>query len=44
MAYDMNPLMHAVATGSASAIVEDNVRESGAGRWTVIKNTDSVVL
>ncbi len=37
MAYDMNPLMHAVATGSASAIVEDNVRESGAGRWTVIK-------
>ena len=33
----MNPLMHAVATGSASAIVEDNVRESGAGRWTVIK-------
>lgn len=37
MAYDMNPLMQAVATGSASAVVEDNVRESGAGRWTVIK-------
>lgn len=37
MAYDMNPLMHAVATGSASAVVEDNVRESGAGRWTIIK-------
>lgn len=37
MAYDMNPLMHVVATGSASAVVEDNVRESGAGRWTIIK-------
>lgn len=37
MAYDMNPLMRAVATGSASAVVEDNIRESGAGRWTVIK-------
>lgn len=37
MAYDMNPCMKAVATGSASAIVEDNVRESGAGRWTVIR-------
>ena len=37
MAYDMNPEMRAVATGSASAVVEDNVRESGAGRWTVIK-------
>ena len=37
MAYDMNPGMKAVATGSASAVVEDNVRESGAGRWTVIR-------
>ena len=37
MAYDMNPLMRAVATGSASAVVEDNIRESGAGRWTIIK-------
>ena len=37
IAYDMNPLMRAVATGSASAVVEDNIRESGAGRWTVIK-------
>ena len=37
MAYDMNPEMRAIATGSASVIVEDNVRESGAGRWTVMK-------
>lgn len=37
IAYDTNPLMRAVATGSASAVVEDKVRESGAGRWTVIK-------
>lgn len=37
IAYDMNPMMRAVATGSASAAVEGNVRESGAGRWTVIK-------
>jgi len=37
MAYDMNPQMRAVATGSASATVEDGVRESGAGRWTVIR-------
>ena len=37
MAYDMNPEMRAVATGSASAAVEDGIRESGAGRWTVIK-------
>lgn len=37
MAYDMNPQMRAVATGSASAAVEDGVRESGAGRWTVIR-------
>lgn len=37
MAYDMNPMMRAVATGSASAAVEGNVRESGAGRWTIIK-------
>lgn len=37
MAYDMNPEMRAVATGSASAAVESDVRESGAGRWTVIK-------
>ena len=37
MAYDLNPGMKAVATGSASAVVEDNVRESGAGRWTVIR-------
>lgn len=37
LAYDMNPRMHAILTGSASAAVEDNVRESGAGRWTVIK-------
>ncbi|MBE6551963.1 MAG: ATP-binding protein [Ruminococcaceae bacterium] len=37
MAYDMNPEMRAVATGSASAAVEDGVRESGAGRWTVIR-------
>lgn len=37
IAYDTNPEMHAVATGSASAAVEDSVRESGAGRWTVIK-------
>ncbi|MBR5137461.1 MAG: ATP-binding protein [Clostridia bacterium] len=36
MAYDMNPEMRAVATGSASAAVEDGVRESGAGRWTII--------
>lgn len=37
MAYDRNPEMRAVATGSASAVVEGNVRESGAGRWTVVK-------
>ncbi len=37
MAYDMNPQMRAVATGSASAAVEEGVRESGAGRWTVIR-------
>ena len=37
MAYDMNPEMRAVATGSASAAVEEGVRESGAGRWTVIR-------
>ncbi len=36
MAYDMNPAMKAVATGSASSIVELGVRESGAGRWTMI--------
>lgn len=39
MAYDMNPDMRSVATGSASAAIEDDVRESGAGRWTVIKVT-----
>lgn len=37
MAYDMNPEMRAIATGSASAAVEEGVRESGAGRWTVIR-------
>ena len=35
--YDMNPKVRAVATGSASSMVEGAVRESGAGRWTVIK-------
>lgn len=35
--YDMNPGVRAVATGSASAAVEDGVRESGAGRWTVLR-------
>lgn len=39
MAYDMNPDMRSVATGSASAAIEDDMRESGAGRWTVIKVT-----
>ena len=37
MLYDLNPEMRAVATGSASSVVESDVRESGAGRWTVIK-------
>ena len=37
MAYDMNPEMRAVATGSASAAVENGVRESGAGRWTILR-------
>ena len=37
MLYDLNPMVHAVATGSASSMVEGAVRESGAGRWTVIK-------
>lgn len=37
MAYDMNPEMRSIATGSASAAIEDDVRESGAGRWTVVK-------
>ncbi len=36
MAYDMNPLMRSVATGSASSKIANDVRESGAGRWTVI--------
>lgn len=36
MAYDMNPEMKAIATGSASSAVEAGVRESGAGRWTMI--------
>ena len=36
MAYDMNPEMKAIATGSASSAVELGVRESGAGRWTKI--------
>lgn len=35
--YDMNPYMKAMATGSSSSVVEKDVRESGAGRWTVIK-------
>lgn len=35
--YDLNPRMKAVTTGSASAVVEKDVSESGAGRWTVIK-------
>lgn len=37
MLYDLNPDMRSIATGSASSIVESDVRESGAGRWTVIK-------
>lgn len=37
MLYDLNPMVRAVATGSASSMVEGAVRESGAGRWTVIK-------
>jgi len=37
MLYDLNPTMRSVATGSASAAVEKGIRESGAGRWTVIK-------
>ncbi len=36
MAYDMNPLMRSIATGSASSQINENVRESGAGRWTII--------
>ena len=35
--YDLNPGVRAVATGSASSMVEGAVKESGAGRWTVIK-------
>ncbi len=35
--YDINPGVRAVATGSASSMVEGAVKESGAGRWTVIK-------
>lgn len=35
--YDLNPSVRAVATGSASSMVEGAVKESGAGRWTVIK-------
>ncbi len=36
MAYDMNPSMRSVATGSASSQIAEDVRESGAGRWTLI--------
>lgn len=36
MAYDMHPSMRAVATGSASAAIEEGIRESGAGRWKLI--------
>lgn len=36
MAYDMNPYMRSVATGSASSQIAEDVRESGAGRWTLI--------
>lgn len=37
MLYDLNPGLQAVATGSASALLEGDVKESGAGRWTVLK-------
>lgn len=34
--YDTNPYINIMATGSASPILEDKVKESGLGRWITI--------
>lgn len=35
--YDTNPHINIMATGSASPVLEDKVRESGLGRWITIQ-------
>jgi len=35
--YDIKPLSHMVATGSASPVLKKKAAESGAGRWTILQ-------